>query len=59
MTPETYHLRLENLTLKLRQNANPQTILEYLEARIALLEAYCGLHNQTSLGSSSPTPQQP
>ena len=63
MTPETYHLRLENLTLLLMQNADAQIVLEYLEARIALLEAYCGIHRQATassgLGSGSPTPQQP
>lgn len=43
MDSQTYQLRLENLQLKLQQNPTQPNILEYLEARIQLLEEHLDL----------------
>lgn len=40
MDQQTYQLRLENLQLKLQQAPNQTNMLQYLEARIQLLEQY-------------------
>lgn len=48
MNKDTYQLKLETLTLKLQQTPTAQNILQYLEARIALLEEFLQL-NQSSL----------
>ena len=46
MDLNTYKLRLENLQLKLQQAPTQANILQYLEARIVLLEEYAhGLEN--------------
>lgn len=55
MNHETYRLRLENLTLKLQQSPTQPNILQYLEARIALLEEHLGLHLPPE---QDPKPQQ-
>lgn len=46
MNTETYQLKLENLQLKLKQNPTQPNILQYLEARIALLEEHLQLNHQ-------------
>lgn len=43
MDPKTYQLKLENLQLKLQQNPTQPNILQYLEARIQLLEEFLDL----------------
>lgn len=43
MNKDTYQLKLENLQLKLQQNPTQPNILEYLEARIQLLEEHLQL----------------
>lgn len=35
---ENYQLKVQNIQLQLKQNPTPNSALEYLEARIALLE---------------------
>jgi hypothetical protein len=48
MNKETYQLKLENLTLKLKQHPTQAHILQYLEARIALLEEFLELNKKHS-----------
>ena len=43
MDQQTYQLRLENLQLMLQQNPTQPNILQYLEARIQLLEEHLDL----------------
>ena len=43
MDQQTYQLRLENLQLKLQQAPTQPNILQYLEARIQLLEEHLDL----------------
>lgn len=57
MNKELYQAKLENLTLKLQQNPTQSNILQYLEARIHLLEQFLNL-TSTSPTQGNPDPKQ-